>query len=265
MDNLTHFWGVERPTITIHAKATHHRNGIEVWIPTASYSKIESGWEARLNEDSNRTLRGQSMFRDDNVERSLRRTKREIKSLAINNDFQLWVTLTMAHDRQDDEKTYQKIDKWLRSEKRRVGKFDYLIVAERHKDGAIHFHALFGGYKGELEEAINFKTGKLHKPHGRQIYHFKTYNHGFSMVEYIDSPDRIATYITKYVTKDLFATGFNKKRYWSNRGLKKPKIEDNPEWLPEAMGKQTKNIALEQGMLFYFPTSVATPVTSSRK
>lgn len=266
MGTLTSFIGVEHPTYLVHAKATHHRSNIEVYVPLQAYSKMEPGWEARHNEESdNRTLRGRSMNLEENAQRALRRARREVRILAANNDFKWWATFTIAEDRQDTRKTFLKLNTWLKSEKRKVGKFDYLIVPEQHKDAAIHFHALIGNnYKGELVEAINVKTGKPHKPFGRQVYHFKTYKYGFNKVERIESQERIATYLTKYITKDMHATDFNKKHYWASRGLARPRTEDNPAWLKDAMGKQISNVALEQGMLFYFPTSVAPPLTPSK-
>ena len=34
---------------------------------------------------------------------------------------------------------------WLRRMKRKYGKFDYIMIPELHKDGAIHFHGVTGG------------------------------------------------------------------------------------------------------------------------
>jgi hypothetical protein len=198
------------------------------------------------------------MNQDENIERSVRRAKREIRNYAMNNDFQWFTTFTMAKDRHNDKKTFENFHKWLKSETRRLGMFNYIVIPERHKSGAIHFHGLFGNYKGQVTKAINVKTGKLHKTGGRQTYEFPSYKLGWQLHTEIESPEKIATYITKYITKQLITTNANKKSYWNSRLLKKPNTEDNPEWLENAKGKATKQFINKYGYGFTFPADAAT-------
>ncbi|TVX64091.1 hypothetical protein AZJ26_11180, partial [Streptococcus pneumoniae] len=55
-------------------------------------------------------------------------------------------------------------------------------------------------------------------------YNVDSYQLGFSTVTKIDSSEKVANYITKYITKDLLAipSGYKQPKYFSSRGLIKP-------------------------------------------
>ena len=117
--------------------------------------------------------------------------------------------------------------------------FDYIIVPERHKTGELHFHALINGIN-EKEFTIAINNDKKSKYYNQplqrvrkksgekyQVYNLQSFSkYGFTDVEKIESPDKVANYISKYITKELVTT-FNKKRYWASKNLKKPLILDN--------------------------------------
>ncbi len=252
MKILKEFIGIQNPSYLVKAKATYHKFFTELWVPNDPYQKLKDGWELHNALDL-RTMRGQSENREESIERSIRRTKREVRNLAGNNDFQWFVTFTMAKDRQNDEKTFKKLENWLKSEKRRYGNFKYLIVPERHKDGAIHFHGLLGDYHGVMIEARNKSITKKQTDSNQTTYNVESYKHGFTMAGKIQSPQRVATYISKYITKDMYTAEFNKKRYWTSRNLKKPTTEENPLWVDQVQGKETRRVVLEQGTLLYYP------------
>ena len=62
---------------------------------------------------------------------------------------------------------------WLRRMKRKYGKFDYIMIPELHKDGAIHFHGVTGGLN-----AVICDSGVKHK--GVTVYNCTDWNHGFT-------------------------------------------------------------------------------------
>lgn len=94
------------------------------------------------------------------------RTKRKIKYYCQSNDFNLFWTLTL-----DDAKvnarnyTYsrQKLQAWLKYQREKYGKFDYLFVPELHKSGRIHFHGVTGKLSPPLVEARYPKSNRLIK------------------------------------------------------------------------------------------------------
>ena len=102
----------------------------------------------------------------------------------------------------------------------------YLVVPERHKDGAYHFHGLFGG----LNDSEIVWSGKyVVKRKGRQfvrtkdkIYRFGRYRLGWMTATKIKDMQHVTGYITKYITKDIISDLFSRKRYWVSRNLLVP-------------------------------------------
>lgn len=168
-----------------------------------------------------------------NQERAIRRSRKSIKDYILCNDFDLFCTFTMGTERYDDENSIKRLKNWVKNQRDRNGKFRYIFVTERHKNGALHFHALFGGYNGKLANALNPNNGQpVLDSNNLPVYNFEEYTHGFTTVKLIldkGSKTNTARYLQKYVGKDLTAT-FGKNRYWASKGLKKPIKEDNPDF-----------------------------------
>jgi hypothetical protein len=149
--------------------------------------------------------------------RSIRRTKTTISDLVLCNDFDLFCTFTFAEEREDVQKSKQKMSRWLHSQQKKWGKFRYLIVPEFHKDGkAIHFHALLGGYKGRLRTSGIWKKG-------REIWNLPGYHGGFSTAVKIDDVAAVSSYVRKYITKEM-PIFENKARFWSSQHLIRPEV-----------------------------------------
>lgn len=168
--------------------------------------------------------------KEKNQERSIRRTKKVVTELALCNLFDLFATFTfdqLKKNRYDFEACSKSIENWFKNQKKRNGKFRHIIVAEQHKDGAYHFHALLGGYSGVL---IDSGT----KINGRTAYNLKGYTLGFTTAIKVDNPEKISTYLVKYIKKGMVLFP-GKKRYWASHGLKKAEVIDNPE--PWYVGK----------------------------
>lgn len=218
----------------VSAKATYYPEFVRIWIPNEPYQKIKSGYEKKaaatpleLDELDEPTTEYET-----DVERSIRRTRKRIKDYVISNDFELFVTFTFATDRHNEERSRQRLATWLRNQRVRSGRFLYLAVPEYHKDGALHFHVLMGGYKGKMELATNPHNGKpIKDARGNQVYTLSGYTLGFNNVKVINSSEgktKTAYYIQKYITKDADSTD-GRQRYWSSKNLKLPKTEENPQ------------------------------------
>lgn len=155
--------------------------------------------------------------------------KRKIRGYALANPFEWFITLTI------DPKEFNSLNyeaaktlilKWCRWMRDRYEKFDYLIIPELHKSGAVHFHGLLGNVPASFVEANHPKTGQSIIRNGRQIYNLDDWKYGFSDCEKIISRERTASYMTKYITKELMTdkSMFCKKRYFNSKGLKKPEV-----------------------------------------
>jgi len=161
--------------------------------------------------------------------RQLRAIRRRIKGYALINDFKWFVTLTLNPEKIDSlnyDASKTALLKWCRLIRDKYEKFDYLIIPELHKSGAVHFHGLLGDIPASFKEAVNPKTGRPVIRNGRQVYNLADWKYGFSDCEMIESPEKAATYITKYVTSALLTDKemYNKKRYFNSQGLKKPTV-----------------------------------------
>jgi hypothetical protein len=152
-------------------------------------------------------------------EYSIRRTRRTLHDLVKCNDFDLFVTFTFNPkkiDRYDLVGVTAKMQGWLRRQYARNNNFQYLIVPEKHKDGAIHFHALMKDYPFVLKRTNVIQDN-------RRVYNIPMFKFGFTNATYLPRDDRekVGNYIAKYISKDMI-TMPNRRRYWASRNLKKP-------------------------------------------
>lgn len=211
----------------IFAKAKYYPTKVQIFIPIIPFSRDE-----HVSSD---TSFSETSKNDDelNLERSLRRTRQRISDYVLCNQFELFVTFTFAKNRQDINEKRRQMANWLKNQRKRNGKFDYLIVPEFHKDRqSLHFHALFYGYCGAIRPAINPTTNTPIIQKRQPIYTLPEYTLGFNNAKRImvsnESTTRIAQYIKKYITKDM-PIFFGKQRYWASKDLRLPKIQYNPE------------------------------------
>ena len=151
--------------------------------------------------------------------KNLWRIKTKIKDYVLSNDFDYFWTLTFKADRHDYDLAFKKMSNWLRRMKRKYGKFDYIMIPELHKDGAIHFHGVTGGLNALIVEA-----DVRHK--GAKVYNCLEWNHGFTTLTKIRDKEKTASYVTKYVTKEMqnSIVEKGKKKYWCSRGLRLPAV-----------------------------------------
>lgn len=183
---------------------------------------------------------------NDYLQKSINRTKTKISDYVLCNNFSHFATFTFdpknpkvngEENRKDFQKMSSLLKKWLNTEQvnhfRRHGrKFRYLIVPERHKNGAWHFHALLEGYQNEIEGFYTRKNkyitvAELKKTKKDKNRKFITrYTLGRSEIAPIKDKTKMSSYIKKYITKELIQDK-NAKRYWASRNLKTPEIIPN--------------------------------------
>lgn len=171
---------------------------------------------------------------DHSAEVSMKRTKAKVYNYAKCNDWDWFVTFTFSPDkvnRYDYDACIKVLSKWLNNLRRSSPLLSYLVVPERHKDGAWHFHGLFSG----LNDKMIVWTGKyvvkrLHASGGRsryvrtddKIYRFGSYKLGWMTATSVREKERVTSYICKYITKDLCDSSYGRKRYWCSRNLVLP-------------------------------------------
>ena len=146
------------------------------------------------------------------VERiSLSRTRRNIRELALCNDFEYFCTITVncsKCDRYSLDEVQDNLRKCLRNIRISSNNFKYLIITEKHKDGAFHFHGLMSGVSDLYVNQFGYLScSKLDVL-------------GFNSFSKIESLEKVSNYILKYISKDCVKNSKNQV-YISSRGLKK--------------------------------------------
>lgn len=147
---------------------------------------------------------------------SLSRTKRNIKEIALCNDFEYFSTLTIDStqcDRFSLSACQEKLKKILKAMKRKNKNFAYIWITEKHKNGAFHFHGLLKG----IDDFYINKNGYLSHKMFDEL--------GFNSHSKIHDYNKTCNYIMKYITKDCVRNEAN-QIYISSRGLKKATREE---------------------------------------
>lgn len=157
-----------------------------------------------------------------------REVKNKIQDYILCNDFTHFWNLTqdekIVGDRFSDEIALNNLYRFLKTcrerAKKKGYKFGYVFVPERHKNGALHFHGFTYGFPYDLVDSN-------HKWKGKPVYNCKQWKYGFSNVTEIQDKIKASSYVTKYITKELFSQdlGKGKKKYWCSKGLALPTVE----------------------------------------
>lgn len=149
---------------------------------------------------------------------SFARSKRTVIDYGMNNDWDFFVTITLDGrkvDRYNARDVLCRLKNVLKDYRRFYDSdFAYVLVPERHADGAIHFHGLFRIGRYDLVErhfdcnrrCVYYRLDFFYRRLGR-----------FRMDKIASNPTYVSAYITKYMTKDnerIF-----QRRYLCSKGL----------------------------------------------
>ena len=220
--------------------------------------------------------------RADSLARAQRRAKAAVRDLAMCSGFRWFVTLTLSPeeiDRHDVAEITRRLNHWCDNHVRRNG-LAYVLVPERHKDGAIHFHGLFNGavltepeavgraaYAGQgpapLPPMLAVDSGHRDSG-GHRIYNLPAWDLGFTTAVQLYGERRQAVaYVCKYIGKQMTADGTPGKVggrwYYSGGNLRRPEVsfaDLGPEAYEEvsgysftvdALGARVKLVEVEGG------------------
>lgn len=187
----------------------------------------QKGWES---EDCPKSKKGE--VNSAKLLSNLSRTRNTIFELSMCNEWDLFCTFTLDKTKYDRynldsfRKDFTHMIRYLR-EKYKC-KIDYLLIPERHKDGAWHMHGFIKGLPSEelreftLNESLPpYIHNKLKK--NNKVFEWVSYRKkfGFCDLELIRDKDRASSYVTKYITKDLLesVSELNHKSYYCSQGL----------------------------------------------
>lgn len=169
------------------------------------------------------------------LEESLSRTRATIFELALCNDWEWFVTMTLNpeyHDRKDLNSYKKKLSTWLKNYNRiHRTNIKYLLIPEQHADGqSWHMHGLMMGLpEGHLhefteQERLPIKI-LIEIKRGHKVYTWAAYAKAFGYISIteIRHIESVSKYITKYITKNLTETKIelNDHMFYASKGLKR--------------------------------------------
>jgi len=179
----------------------------------------EPGWEAERPEIRTPAPREAGIKSNGaDMARSMRRARAKLRRLALANEFEYFVTLTLDRskiDRYDPKVITKALNTWLDNMVRRNG-LRYVLVPERHQDGALHFHGFFAGENLPAVDS-GHKDGS-----GATVYNLPQWKYGFSTaIKLRGEYPRAVAYVCKYIGKQQGERPMG-RWYYSGGALKEP-------------------------------------------
>lgn len=165
---------------------------------------------------------------NDKLDNNIARTKNKIFEYAMCNQWDMFCTFTVDGSkflRSDLKGFYRLFSKWLNNLNYRHNlSIKYLFIPELHSDKENwHFHGLMNGLPHEM--LSDFVEGVhpqklIDKGYKNWADYEKRF--GFCSFDFIRDKNRISSYITKYITKDLSrcVNEVNSCMFYSSKGLK---------------------------------------------
>lgn len=199
----------------------------------------KTGWHAPAPDVSPNGDRKPKSSNACSNERAMRRARAQVRDLALCTPFRWFVTLTLDRarvDRYDMKEITRHLNHWLDNQVRRRG-LSYVLVPERHRDGAIHFHGFFN----DALEAADSGTLSLpgsktpRKPRSARqraewlaqgahpVFNLPGWPWGFTTaIELYGEYPRAVNYVCKYIGKDGEKIGG--RWYYSGGSLGRPEV-----------------------------------------
>lgn len=143
---------------------------------------------------------------------NIAKTRNKIFDIARSNDFNYFITLTYDFKKCDrysftdcSKKVRRFMNNFATLHKKDCPNFKYLLVHEKHKDGAFHYHGLIFLENPDLLKFDAVRTRQYNAKHKNKldIYNWSNWRNGFSTVSEIRDQMACRSYILKYINKDI--------------------------------------------------------------
>lgn len=221
--------------IHVSSSTVYDKNHGILRFYTDDYSKVTMLKSCRLpgyESPSDVKHKRNSAGHESKLASSLSRTRSAVFELAMCNDWEYFVTLTLSPvngDRQDLKTFQRKLSNWLKNTNARKGcSIKYLLIPEPHEKGTWHMHGLFMGIPEDMlrpfsaAEYLPYRLLDMLQS-GRPVFDWPVYRDKFGFVtcERIRDRAACARYITKYITKEFgeSVSRLNQKLYFCSVGL----------------------------------------------
>lgn len=197
-----------------------------VTMKTVRNAGVEIGNEERSSDTNSYDFK---------LQESISRAKSKIFDLAMCNSWDYFFTGTLSpekYDRYDLDKFHKDLTRFFRNQGRKYNcKIRFLLIPERHSDGAWHMHGLIGGLSADalkqfaIGDTMSWQIARLVEK-GDIIYNWLDYSKkfGFTTLGKVKNRQAVNKYITKYITKDLSCTvsDVGAQMYYRSRDLQEP-------------------------------------------
>ena len=158
---------------------------------------------------------------DSKLENSIARSRTRVFEIASCNKFEYFITLTIDREKLDryDLKEYiKKLGQFIRDYRKKHGvDIQYLLIPEKHIDGAWHMHGLIKGIPADQLKKNEY--GYLDWEDYKKRF-------GYCSIDKVRSQEAASKYITKYIRKsfdtDKGVSEKESKLYYCSRGLRRP-------------------------------------------
>ena len=176
------------------------------------------GWEDHVDKPVEKRPREKGVkSTGEDMLRSMQRARAKVRRLALANDFRYFVTLTLDGskiDRYDGGAITKALGRWCDNMVRRHG-LKYVLVPERHKDGAFHFHGFLNG-------AVRVVDSGHTDPRGCTIWNLPEWKLGFTAaMELYGDYSAAVGYVCKYIGKQEGERPLG-RWYYSGGALRQP-------------------------------------------
>lgn len=170
-----------------------------------------------------------------NKQRSLRRARSVIRKKIIEGQLDHFLTLTYKENKTDLKECWKDWKKFIRLAQKKYPNLKYLVIVERQKRGAVHFHAAIHGYM----HANSIRALWL-SVIGEGNIDIKRKRHNQSL-------HGLACYITKYLTKQYDELESFQNLYRSSKNIKLNIIKF---YLPKEFAL-IRDLEIEQALIFW--------------
>ena len=213
-------------TITL----TEFPNGVEVYVDEGREAFSDGQIFDYATEEEQPTARGEGDHEKARAV-SARRAKTAVRRQCKMIEADCLLTLTYRENMTDYDRVQADV-KAFRTRLRTLGEFHYIATLERQKRGAIHVHIACRQFPAWLnnEHGVRVRSYNVIRAMWRRVVGHDNGNVDLTRPKGRNWAHRIASYISKYVSKNIEEARFNKKSYWSSRGIPKPK--QTKLWFP---------------------------------
>jgi hypothetical protein len=218
-----------------------HKNPREEF--TKRYEETEEDYGKRITEVLERQIKEEGLAQERNKikkedipklqkihEKSLYRSKQNVRRLIFANAWKhkcypdgyyqpQFITFTFAENITDVTEANYLFNKYIKRlnyklKSKAKNSVCYITVIEFQKRGAVHYHTIF----------FNLPLIDIHSEFQTGLF-AETWGHGFIKVKHINEAKGVASYLTKYLTKENMDTRLiSRKKYFCSRNVKRPFI-----------------------------------------